>query len=332
LLCLIAINMLKTFVGLFLLVFASCIADAQSGRVYLTGSGEVTTNVQLASSYADITKLPQDSAWFVRQFDLKDTLLSTGYYKDARLRIPHGKFIYYNKTARGPGFNFMGKLHVDSTNYIQYSGYYINGVKTGTWLEYLPGGLKACLKTYKKNLLDGLFQKYNESGRVVAEGYYVNNKREGNWYSHLLDEDSTVLFTAIYKHDKLVKNWEQKNMAEYAKLNKNATPKFDLGKYISHIADNYTYPISNGQLTISFTVTKVGVAINPTVVISYEPQFDKMIILAVLNSGSWEPVLLKGRPVDQVQSYTVNIANSALQLDLNDTFQLRPQLGVFTNQ
>ncbi len=325
--------MLKIFAGLFLLVFASCFADAQSGRVYLTESGKITTNRQLAFSYADIKKLAQDSSWFVRQFDLKDTLLSTGYYKDAELKIPNGKFIYYNKMARGPGVVFMGKPTVDSINYIQYSGYYNNGVKTGIWFEYLPGGLKTCiLGTYKKNVLDGLFQKYDEQGKVVAEGYYVNDKREGNWYRHLLDGDGTVLFTAIYKHGDLVKNWEQKNMAEYVKLNRNAAPKFDFGKYISQTANNYTYPISCGMLTISFTVTKNGAVINPKVVMSYEPQFDEMIIQAILNSAGWEPALLKGKPVDQVQSYTINIVNSALQLDLNDTFQLQPQLGVFTDQ
>jgi antitoxin component YwqK of YwqJK toxin-antitoxin module len=317
--------MLKIFAGLFLLVFASCLADAQSGRVYLKENGEITTNRQLASSYADITKLEQDSAWFVRQFDLKDTLLSTGYYKDAELKIPHGKFIYYNKMAQGPGFTFMGKLHVDSIIYIHYTGYYINGVKTGIWLEYLPGGLKAFLRTYKKDLLDGLFQSYSESGKVYAEGYYVNNKRDGNWC--MRDEDSTVVAAAIYKNDKLVKNW---NLTEYLKLNRHAIPKFDLRKYISHTAKHYTYPISNGQLTISFTITKDGVAINPEVVKSYEPQFDKMITCAILNSARWQPALKKGQPVDDVRYYTVNIVNSALQLVSDDTFQLHPQLGVFT--
>ncbi|HEY8782373.1 MAG TPA: energy transducer TonB [Mucilaginibacter sp.] len=308
--------MLKIFVGLFLLVFASCIVDAQSGRVYLTGSGEITTNRQLASSYVDITKLAQDSAWFVRQFDLKDTLLSTGYYKDAELRIPHGKFIYYRKIAWGPGFTFMGKLYVDSINYIHYSGCYINGVKTGTWLEYLPGGLKTCLRTYKNNLLDGLFQKYSESGKVAAEGYYVNNKKEGDWFE--LDEDSTVRFTLVFKHDKLV---NQTDLAEYVKRNRDATPKFDFGKYISHIANHYTYPISNGKLTISFIVTKDGVANNPKVVESYEPQFDKMITDAILNSARWKPALLKGQPVDEVRYCTINILNSAIQLVSESTFQ-----------
>jgi antitoxin component YwqK of YwqJK toxin-antitoxin module len=318
--------MLKIFVGLFCLIFASRLADAQSGRVYLKGNGEITTDHQLASSYVDITKLEQDSAWFVRQFDLKDTLLSTGYYKDAELRIPHGKFIYYNKVARGVGFTFMGKLHMDSINYIHYTGCYINGVKTGAWLEYLPGGLKAFLRTYKKDLLDGLFQSYSESGKVYAEGYYVNNKRDGNWY--VRDEDSTVVYTAIYKNDKLVKNWK---LTEYVKLNRHATPKFDLRKYISHRTNHYTYPISNGQLTISFTVTKDGVAINPEVVKSYEPQFDKMITYAILNSAGWQPALKKGLPVDEVRYYTVNIVNSALQLVSDETFQLQPQMGVFTH-
>ena len=102
--------MLKILTCLFLFVFTSCIADAQPSRVYLTENSEITTNRELATSYADITKLPQDSSWFVKQFDLKDTLLGTGYYKDAELKIPHGKFTYYNKIARGPGVIFMGKL------------------------------------------------------------------------------------------------------------------------------------------------------------------------------------------------------------------------------
>ena len=317
--------MLKIFAGLFLLIFTPGFANAQSGRLYLTRSGEITTNRQLASSYADITKSEQDSTWFVRQCDLNDTLLSTGYYKDAALKIPHGKFIYYNKTLRGPGFTFMGKLHVDSINYIRYSGYYVNGVKTGIWLEYRPGGLKTTLRTYKKDILDGLFQTYNEFGKVVAEGYYVNNKREGNWYAHLTGEDNAVLYMATYKHGKLVKNWEHINIAEYTKLNRNAAPKFDLGKYISHAATNYTYPISNGQLTISFTVTKAGIAIKPNVEVSYEPQFDKMIVSAILNSAGWEPSLLKGQPVDQAQSYTIKIVNSALQSDLNAS-SLKPEV------
>jgi antitoxin component YwqK of YwqJK toxin-antitoxin module len=315
--------MLKISACLFLLVFSSCLVYAQSARVYLTGSGEITTNGQLASCYADITKLAQDSSWFVRQFDLKDTLISTGYYKDAELKIPNGKFIYYRKIARGPGFTFMGKLHVDSINYIHYTGYYINGVKTGTWVEYFPGGLKEVLRTYKNNLLDGLFQLYSSSGKVNTEGYYVKNKKEGDW--HELNEDSTVRFTTVFKHDKLVGHTD---MVEYVKLNRDAAPKFDFRKYISHTTKHYTYPISNGQLTISFTVTKDGVVINPKVEKSYEPQFDKLITSAISNSAKWEPALKKGQPIDELRYYTLNIENSALQLVSDNTFQLHPERDV----
>jgi len=326
--------MSKLFFIFFLLVFACFFADAQSGRVYLTGSGEITTNGQLATSYAEIAQLPGDSAWMVRQFDLKNVPLSIGYYKDAQMTIPHGKFTYYHKVASGPGFILMGKLVVDSVNCVMTSGYYINGVKTGVWLDYYNNGPKSTLRTFKENLLDGLYQTYSESGKVVTEGYYVNNKREGDWCN--LGEDSTSLYTNIYKHDKIVKQIDYVHTVAYAKLNKSATPRFDFEKYISHIADPYTYPISNGRLVVSFTVTKGGVAINPKVVKSYEQQFDNLIIQAILNCPKWEPALSKGQPVDQVQFYTINIVNSAMRLEFDNTHHLHkkfdPALGVFVYQ
>jgi len=326
--------MLKIFFVLFLSVFASFFAEAQSGRVYLTGSGEITTNAQLTASYAEITQLPGDSVWMVKQFDLKDVPLSLGYYKDAQMTIPHGKFTYYHKVASGPGFTFMGKLVVDSVNCVMTSGYYINGVKTGAWLDYYRNGPKAYLRTYKNNLLDGLYQSYSELGNVVVEGYYVNNKREGDWC--MLGADSTAVYTDIYKHDKIVKHFEYKNMVAYEKLNKSATPKFDFEKYISRITDPYNYPISKGQLIVSFTVTKDGVAINPKVVKSYEPQFDDMIVQAILNSPKWVPAISKGQAVEQKQYYTINIVNSAARFEFDNTYHLHkkydPVLGVFTYQ
>ena len=326
--------MSKLFFVLFLLVFASFFAEAQSGRVYLTGSGEITTNTQLATSYAEITQLPGDSAWMVKQFDLKGGPLSVGYYKDAQMTIPHGKFTYYHKVASGPGFVFNGKQVVDSVNCVLSSGYYINGAKTGAWLDYYNNGPKSTLRTYRNNLLDGLFQIYNISGKVETEGYYVNNKREGDWCT--LGEDSTANYTMIYKHDKIVKQIDYVHTAAYEKLNKSATPKFDFEKYIAHIAGSYTYQISTGQLTVSFTVTKEGMAINPRVVTSYEPRFDYLISQAILNSPKWTPALVKGQPVDQVQFYTIHIVNSALRLELDNTYHLHkkfdPALGVYTYQ
>ena len=326
--------MSKSLVFVILFLIISFFANSQPRRVYLTGSGEITTNKQLATSYAEITQLPGDSAWMVNQFDLMGNVLSLGYYKDAQMSIPHGKFTYYHKVASGPGFTFMGKLVVDSVNCVMNAGYYINGVKTGAWLDYYNNGPKSTLRTYRNNLLDGLFQTYNVSGKVETEGYYVNNKREGDWC--MLGEDSTANYTMIYKHDKLVKQIDYVHTAAYEKSNKNATPKFDFEKYISHIASTYTYTISSGQLTITFTVTKDGVATNPKVVQSYEPRFDFLISQAILNAPKWTPALSKGQPVDQLQYYTIHIVNSAMRLEFDNTYHLHkkydPALGVFTYQ
>ena len=40
-------------------------------------------------------KMEGDSAWSTRQYDMQDTIMTIGTFKDEQFTIPHGKFIYY---------------------------------------------------------------------------------------------------------------------------------------------------------------------------------------------------------------------------------------------
>ncbi len=323
--------MLKIFSFLILFVyFVNCKAQS-SYRVFLTENGEKTGQIQLATSFAIVTPIPEDSAWFVRQFDMKDSILSSGYYKDEQLTILHGKFVYYHKVSVNRGYSFMGEIVVDTVNRIKSEGYYINGLKTGTWLEYFSQGGKSFLNTYDNGLLDGLFQSYdNITGNVVVEGYYVNDKREGDWC--MLARDSTAIYTDIYKHGKIVKHLSYINPLQDildAKNNKSAVPNFELSVLLSRKFEHYNFTIPHGRFYMSFVVTKEGKIINPKVIESYEPEFDNIVLQATLNS-KWKSALKNGQPVDQVQYYTINIVNSTALF--NDGYTLHKKYNLQTGE
>jgi len=320
----------NAFFFLFLIT-AFTARGQQVFRVLLTSTGEKTNNIQLASSYVLVKQIPDDSAWYVKQFDMKDTIMSSGYYKDEQLSIPHGKFVYYHKVGLGNRVALFGKMIADSVNRIASVGYYINGVKSGEWFDFYTNGTKSTLNTYADGVLEGLFQKYDEfNGKVKVEGYYKKNKKEGDWC--FLGSDSTAIYTNIFKHDKLVKTISYTNPlvdAEYAKNNRSAIPNFDYSVFIARKLANYRGSITHGQCIVSFVVTSEGKVINAKVTKPFEPNLDELLVEAFSNSR-WKPALKNGKPVNQTQYETINIVNSTVQF--NNGYSLHKSYNLLTGE
>ena len=216
----------------------------------------------------------------------------------------------------------MGKLVIDTVNCINYIGYYINGIKTGEWLHYSSNGSRLSLITYANGMQDGLFEEYDEfTGKVIVEGYYKNNKREGDWCK--LDSDSLAVYTDVYKHDRLVKHINYFNPLVKAlseKNDKNAEPIYDLGLFVQRKLDSYNALTTQGKFVLAFIITIEGKVVNPHVTQSYDPEFDDIVLKAILNSR-WKPALKNGKPVNQFQYFTVNILYSADQLNYKTSFK-----------
>ncbi|HEY4195784.1 MAG TPA: hypothetical protein VGM63_09635, partial [Mucilaginibacter sp.] len=153
---------------------------SQVSKVYITSEGKFSDSPPKAVSYILVEKV-SDTAYLVKNFDMHDTMLMQGYYKDAQLKIPHGRFYYYNK----PKMNVKARgtlLYVDTNNYVKSTGFFVNGSKTGKWLEYVRRGLKDCEYTYENDKLNGLFQEFNVStGDISQEGDFFDDKQEGDW-------------------------------------------------------------------------------------------------------------------------------------------------------
>jgi len=179
-------------------------ANAQAGKIYILKNCKYSKDPKYAVAYDIVQKLG-DSAFLVSGYNMRDTILWKGSYKDSLLRIPHGKFIYYQKRTIDPRLQEV--LHTDTNNFICKIGFYANGSKTGRWIEYEKRGLKKCTYEYKNNVLDGLYEQYdrNLNDYVIQDGHYVNNKKEGEWNFYGYDTLKTPVASQLFKNDKFIK-------------------------------------------------------------------------------------------------------------------------------
>jgi hypothetical protein len=264
---------------------------------YINDVGEKTNDKALATSYALVQKLPQDSAWFVRQFDMRDTILTSGYYKDEQMTIPFGKFIYYEKK---PALKEFRDVKVDTLNHIKVVGYFLDGKKNGVWREF-ANGRKQFLKTYNKGKLDGLYQSYDVgSGKVIFEGYYVNDKKEGDWCR--LDVDSLAIYTEIFEKGSVTKRYN------YTESDfKSAVMPFDFYTYLQHRTSNFKTPDHTGTMVVDLKINKEGVVTSAKVAQVVDINFDDLIVKAFMASPKWKPATYKGQKIDSSFRITINI-------------------------
>ena len=307
-------NMMKRLLIIICLSF-SAFANAQTYRTLLTKSGKLTTDYTTADTYILYQKVA-DSAWLVKQFTMHDILLTSGTYKDEALKIPHGKFYYYDVVA----FTHVENNHMvyDTLVKPKSVGFYLNGVKNGVWLNYYPDGKKAYAVTFENGKLNGLFESYYDmdSSPVNLSGYCVNNLREGNWCK--LRADSTVDTYFTYESGIVVKSKPYKNSGATG-----PSADYDFVKYLTDCSKSAGNNI-NGVLEIEFMVDKNGRLTDPEIVknVDIDPEVNQAITQAILKAKKWKPAIDdKKERVAQKQQVTLffdspkSITNKHLVVD-----------------
>lgn len=108
-----------------------------------------------------------------------------------------------------PGTNWQKATKLDSTGNIVETGFFEDGKKVGTWVNYgkesnLLGAenkrFPSQVATYKDGKLNGIFMQFNEGGQAGLIAYYQNNLLNGNWGKYQFGRASEE---AEYKDGKL---------------------------------------------------------------------------------------------------------------------------------
>lgn len=141
----------------------------------------ITQDSSKAVTYAVYGKLSGDSVYTFKRFDFDGVLLSSGSFKDDSLKVPHGKFIYYDwitpdNNPLNTGYEINGK-----ERYIELTGSFTNALKNGRWISFYPNGKLKQVVTYNQGIVHGAYQYFDTEGKVLVSGLYVLGKKNGTW-------------------------------------------------------------------------------------------------------------------------------------------------------
>ncbi|MDB5122240.1 MAG: Gram-negative bacterial tonB protein [Mucilaginibacter sp.] len=278
---------MKYFYLFLLLTLCEC-SSAQIFKVYLTKSGKFSNDPQNAISYILAEKLESDSAYLIKQFDMRETMLMQGTYKNAALTIPHGKFTYYNKKHTSSD---KISSSPDTGNFVESIGYFSNGKRVGTWTDYASKGIKRLQYTYENDELNGPYTKYfNDYDGHWSVGTMMNGKLEGKFYMY--NADSLLVAETDYVNGKSVNkitHWiEAKPPDNYKEFLEKQLIRF---KQIIH---------DSPPMVVKFTVSSTGKILDPKIIKSIDNEINAALISSILSAKPFSPATYDARPVGQV--------------------------------
>lgn len=262
------ITLLKILLPLAFCLSAAFSSFSQSSHViYLKSDGSKTTNADSADSYIMYERAANDSLWLLQQFGMNHMIMTSGYYADEAMSIPHGKFTYYQYFNGGKRVKYDFERHrydtisIDAVNYISKTGYFVNGKRNGRWQLYDEYGTLHEVCFYQDDRLSGFDRYYTDDGKhILEEGFLKDGLRDGVW--NFFSPKGTLLGTIRY--------YKGQRQGLRSKLNsktlsvKNGMPDYDLTAYLAGALRNRKLTsFRDCSLTYSFHLNKEGKLTQP---------------------------------------------------------------------
>ncbi len=166
---------------LLLFIFCAFRSNGQVKSVFFDAKDIVTSDSTIAASYGIYGKVSGSDVYVFKKYDLDGFLLVTGAFKDEALRIPQGKFVYYDWIDPYESFKNQEAVARGKERYITLTGNFENGLREGQWTSYYENGEVKNVAFYHKDLLNGDYKSFDTHGDLKESGKFVNNKKEGEW-------------------------------------------------------------------------------------------------------------------------------------------------------
>ncbi|WP_316790083.1 hypothetical protein [Pedobacter frigoris] len=185
---------MKKLSFLLIINILSISSHAQTFKSFLDKLGNRTDSVHAV--FYILQKIQPDSLWNVQQFDLNDSLVMIGTYKDAAAQVRHGRFAY---------FSIQKYINPEKppVNTIRELVYFDNNLKTGRWSEFGYDGRLAVVSHYSNDKRNGKIEYYFlDTPAVSIKGQYINGSKEGKWYSYNKRGDTITIES--YKNDEVI--------------------------------------------------------------------------------------------------------------------------------
>ncbi|TRZ41881.1 toxin-antitoxin system YwqK family antitoxin [Robertkochia solimangrovi] len=85
------------------------------------------------------------------------------------------------KSAYKGNIPFSGICEKTRSGAIIQQSEFQNGQLDGETKNYYPNGIVKETYTYSKNQKHGVYQRYNDEGKLLTEGWYLNDLKHGEW-------------------------------------------------------------------------------------------------------------------------------------------------------
>lgn len=199
----------------FFLMIAGLSSYSQVKTILLDNQDHITKDSSAAVAYGVYGILAGDSLYTFKKFDFDGVLLTSGSFKDDKLQVPEGKFVYYgwitpNNNNENSTYEINGK-----ERYIELTGNYSNGVRVGRWITSYPNGKLKQIVTFYQGIPHGAFQFYDANGKLNTQGLYRAGKKNGKWTLNGGKQED------IYDNGKLISSLKGKKLREQQTAGKN---------------------------------------------------------------------------------------------------------------
>lgn len=296
--------MIKPFTLLAFLAFISrlCIAQTTT-KTYFTEAGDRTYEKANAHSYVVMKKADADTVWAMSQYNMFDSLMTSGSYKEASMATPHGLFAYYRYVPAYYITKYNYATHSTDTSFkpnrnIKYTeGYFISGKKNGKWLEYNEDGVKETESYFINDVASGPVTIYNSrTGLLVSKGQMLNGERDGDWHTYHIGGE--IMQTDHYRKGKITNTISHAGEKWFFVDAGSARPTYDMVKYLNQVLGaNNMYTPGRYHVSYTLTLTKEGQLSDPRF-LTTNKDIDIAIIDALLMAEKWKPGIHKHEPVD----------------------------------
>jgi hypothetical protein len=296
---------MKKYLPLLFLLLSFFAARAQ--RTYLGSDGLQLDKAKGAVSYFVLKKMT-DSAWQYQLFDMQDTLEFAGTFKDQKMTVPDGKFVYYY-----PFKHFKGKqapAGSDTIHHIQKTGRFKNGLRDGEWIFYDMLGYRLKIQHYEKNQLNGPYKEYDPLLHIEKkDGQYEDGVVVGDWYTlnhhgEIIQADNYVVNDNHYKSKKFASKYTV------------AQPRADFYPFIEGVTRKLIHNMDKGQIVI---ICKVSIEGRLSGAMlggkSYDERIEKKLLAQVSSSPAWLPAINTEtqKHADDVVKFTIDFDKSEAQ-------------------
>lgn len=219
---------------------------------------------------------------FSRSIVKKDTLFLVEYFDNNYLRIESGQYLSLNPPIRHGRF-----VNYYTNGQILSDYFYENDSLEGECIDYYINGSIRVKANYHKNVKNGVYGEFLESGDPIVTREYTNGAITKDKLAYKVIDDKNNFYTKIEADTALV------------------LPHFPNGKsaMTAFIDKNLKFPDAaknkgiSGESVIAFDIEVDGSITNIRVVKSLHPLLDEEAIRVVKLMPKWVPATKRGKPI-----------------------------------